>query len=1183
MSALETYLCEVDGIRSSGAAVPETSYYPAISNLLNEVGDGVRPKVTCVINPKNQGGGIPDGGLYLDSQLKNNPQGKSLKGPPPARGVMEVKGAKPDVGSIVGSQQVANYLKTYGQVLVTNLREFVLVGLDDAGAPLKLESHALAASEADFWTAAKAYRKTASSDAGLFEEFLTRVMLRGAPLSEPREVAWFLASYAKDARGRVESQGGVPALSQLRSSLEGALGIAFEADEGERFFRSTFVQTLFYGVFSAWVLWSQETPVGSTEKFRWNTAASYLHVPIIGALFLQIAAPYRLRTLGLIDVLDRTEDVLNSVDRAAFFKKFDLSGAVQYFYEPFLESFDPELRKRYGVWYTPHEVVRYMVERVDTVLREELGVEDGLASEEVYVLDPCTGTGSYVLEVLDRIHRTLQDQGKGALASHYVKEAAKNRVFGFELMPAPFVVAHLQIGLALTRMNAGLASGERAGVYLTNALTGWEPPEGAKARLPFPEFEDERDAAEEVKRDKPILVILGNPPYDAFAGVSPTEEEGLVQAYKEGLSSEWGVGKFNLDDLYVRFFRLAERRIVGGEPGRGVLCYISNFSYLRGASFTVMRKRLLESFDEVWVDSLNGDARETGKRTPWGTSDLSVFSTPQSSGIRVGTAVNLMVRKGKGEVAQAPEGISPDGGSAGTPRSGSMARTRFRELWGTNKREELLDSIAGADFDGRYEVLNPDGDSRFSMRPFDASRDYLSWPKLTDLCEVAPANGLMEKRRGALIDIDRDDLQDRMSSYYDKSVDWQSLQALESGLTKNAARFDAKKTRGKVLNVEAYDPDRLRRYAIRPFDTQWCYYSGVRSLWNEPRPTLWAQQWKGNSFLMSRVTASKNPEGPPFYFVRTLADDHLLSPDASCFPLRLRDDFMGDSHSDDAPTRANLSLDSRDYLSFLDFPDPDRDEGAAGMLWLHALAVGYSPRYLRENEDGVRGDWPRIPMPGDVDALAASSALGGEVAALLDTDKPVSGVTSGRIRPELKAMGGIQKKGGSALDTGGDDLAVVAGWGSRDSRGAVMPGGGKSEERDYTAEELEAVRHGAEALAMSEDDALSLLGRTTHDVSLNDDVYWENVPSRVWDYTIGGYQVIKKWLSYRERRVSGRRLTVAEVEEVTRMVRRIAALLLLEVRLDRNYEAVSRAFYPWPRQGEQGDPISSTVVAEEAQ
>src|SRR5207237_854255 len=135
--------------------------------------------------------------------------------------------------------------------------------------------------------------------------------------------------------------------------------------------------------------------------------------------------------------------------------------------------------------------------------------------------------------------------------------------------------------LLLQNLGAPLseATKERVAVYLTNALTGWEPPKGPKQRLMFPELEEERDAAEHVKRDVPILVILGNPPYNAFAGVSPTEEQGLVEPYKEGLISEWGIKKFNLDDLYVRFFRLAERRITEKPPGKGVLCFISNFSY----------------------------------------------------------------------------------------------------------------------------------------------------------------------------------------------------------------------------------------------------------------------------------------------------------------------------------------------------------------------------------------------------------------------------------------------------------------------------------------------------------------------------------------------------------------------------------------------------------------------------
>jgi predicted helicase len=172
------------------------------------------------------------------------------------------------------------------------------------------------------------------------------------------------------------------------------------------------------------------------------------------------------------------------------------------------------------------------------------------------------------------------------------------------------------------------------------------------------------DRARSVKREQPILVVLGNPPYNAFAGVSPREEGELVKPYKDGLVKTWKIKKFNLDDLYVRFFRIAERRITE-QTGRGVICYISNFSYLSDLSFVVMRERLVKEFDALWFDSLNGDSRETGKLTPEGKPDPSIFSTAQNrEGIRVGTAIALMVRKSNRVLCPA---------------------IWYRSLWGTEK------------------------------------------------------------------------------------------------------------------------------------------------------------------------------------------------------------------------------------------------------------------------------------------------------------------------------------------------------------------------------------------------------------------------------------------------------------------------------------------------------------------
>ena len=297
-------------------------------------------------------------------------------------------------------------------------------------------------------------------------------------MAEPKDLAWLLASYARDGLARVEAADSAPPLLTVRSALEEALGIRFEGERGERFFHSTLIQTLFYGIFSAWVLWSRQAKSNdgplfeggyNPARFSWREAVWHLRAPVLRALFQQLSDPGRLKPLGLVEVLDWTAAALDRVDRAEFFSRFNEGEAVPYFYEPFLEAFDPALRKELGVWYTPTEVVRYMVARVDRALKDDLGIPDGLAAENVYVLDPCCGTGSYLAEVLRRIALNLEAQGLGALAGVAVRNAATDRVFGFEIMPAPFVVAHLQVGFTMQNLDAPLANDgtERARVFLT--------------------------------------------------------------------------------------------------------------------------------------------------------------------------------------------------------------------------------------------------------------------------------------------------------------------------------------------------------------------------------------------------------------------------------------------------------------------------------------------------------------------------------------------------------------------------------------------------------------------------------------------------------------------------------------------------------------------------------------------
>jgi hypothetical protein len=648
-------------------------------------------------------------------------------------------------------------------------------------------------------------------------------------------------------------------------------------------------------------------------------------------------------------------------------------------------------------------------------------------------------------------------------------------------------------------------------------------------------------------------VILGNPPYNAFAGVSPQEEQGLVEPYKEGLISRWGIKKFNLDELYVRFFRLAERRIAE-KTGKGVVCYISNFSYLGDPSFVVMRQRLLSEFDALWFDCLNGDSRETGKVTPEGKPDPSVFSTEYNrEGIRVGTAIGLMVRQEQ---------------HRGAPTA------RFRHFWGASKRTDLLESLKALDFNAQYHPVTPDTVNRLSFRPSEVAAHYLKWPSLDDIA-IRSFAGIAEDRQKALISIDRSELQHRMKLYFDPNIDWETLEILKTGLTRDVPRFDAKRARETLLKAERYSESRLLPFAMRPLDLQWCYYSPVRPLWREPRPAYWLSYRPGSPALITRFKATKSPEGPAIAFARHLCDYHMMPPNASIFPVSLnqapakmvagQNDLFTEGEGIEASPTANLSAAARTYLATLGLTDPDADPETAGLIWIHALAVGYAPAYLTENADGIRQDWPRVPLPDTAEALRASARLGREIAALLDPETPVPGVTAGTLRPELKVMAVVSRVGGGPLNPDAGDLALTCGWGHGGKDGVTMPGKGKVIRRDYTLEELAAIREGAGNLGLTPEQALEHLGETTFDIYLNETAYWQNVPEKVWTYYIGGYQVMKKWLSYREQKLLGRTLSPEETREVMNMARRLAAIVLMEPALNANYHAVKDSCYPWPQ------------------
>ena len=314
------------------------------------------------------------------------------------------------------------------------------------------------------------------------------------------------------------------------------------------------------------------------------------------------------------------------------------------------------------------------------------------------------------------------------------------------------------------------------------------------------------------------------------------------------------------------------------------------------------------------------------------------------------------------------------------------------------------------------------------------------------------------------------------------------------------------------------------------FDTRWLYWDLDSGLLDRPRPDYKPHVFDGNLWLSSAQHLRKGATEPQACFTHDIASYHLIERGALWFPAWLRDEGFG-LGGDGLQRRPNLSPAAQRYLDRLGLGVED--------LFHHFLAVLHDPAYREANAGALRMEWPRIPLPGWPEGespgaaveLSASAERGRELAQLLDSDTPVPGVTTGTLRPEIGTIGVPATVVGHNMS--GEDFSVTAGWGHFGTGDAVMPGQGRVEERPYTATELVALG-----------DLIGILGETTFDIYLNGHAYWRNVPAAVWSYKLGGYQVLKKWLSYRERKILDRALLPEDVQHFTDTARRIAAILV---------------------------------------
>ncbi|NTW98073.1 MAG: DNA methyltransferase, partial [Oscillochloris sp.] len=466
----------------------------------------------------------------------------------------------------------------------------------------------------------------------------------------------------------------------------------------------------------------------------------------------------------------------------------------------------------------------------------------------------------------------------------------------------------------------------------------------------------------------------------------------------------------------------------------------------------------------------------------------------------------------------------------------------FRNFWGRTKRAQLQDALDNpAAYP--YQPLDPPLAIGLPFLLGQVEADYFDWPLLTDLLPTS-FPGVQSKRDDVVVDINKEQLVARMRIYFDAAVsDSEIVQLIPRAMERTNQAFDPVRTR-KHLVARGFLPEYISRYCFHPFDMRWIYWEPETDLLGRKSPDFWPNVFDGNTFLEARRRESLDQFARGY--VSSVLSDNFGNGFSNFFPLYLRAssqpkslfDLEIDPRDLGDGRRLNLSDAAVAYLSSLG------GMSDAEALFYHSIAVLHAPAYRAENAGALRQDWPRVPLPASRALLLASAELGRQVAALLDNERPVVGVTSGAIRDELRTIGVLSVVGGEQLNPAAGDLDLTAGWGFAGRGGITMPGKGRVSARATKPEE--------------EHPALGLgAGASTYDIALNERAYWRNLPPRVWEYTIGGYQVIKKWLSYRERPLLGRGLSPDEARAVTQIARRIAAILLLEAELDAHYRRVA--------------------------
>ena len=1042
---IQEYISSINSDNKTGITT-EISFRTHLQNLIKTI----VPDVTVIHEPKHQAVGAPD---YILTK-----QDIPLC-------YIETKILATDLHNKAYKEQFDRY-KTLPKLIITNYLDFEFYEFTELVATYSIGEK----------IGNKIVAKLEHFNA--FETIVKNYsVISGQTIKSPESLAKLMANNARVLADVIYHS----LLYDIRHENDSALNDQLKAfqqilihDLTTKEFSDIFAQTIAYGMFSARL----HDP--TLETFTRREAAELIPKtnPFLRNLFDHIAGiDLDKRILWIVDAL---VDIFRATDVKALLKNFYNAGQkkdpIIYFYETFLSEYDPNLRKNRGVWYTPESVVKFIVNAVDDVLKNEFSLIEGLANTDkieikiaskskatsdqrsklkdseqkvlvhkVQILDPATGTGTFLAEVIKHIYRDFENQ-KGAW-SNYVENHLLPRINGFELLMASYAMAHLKLDMLLTQTGYKPKNEQRLRVYLTNSLEKHHPDTG---NLFASMLSREANEANYIKRDIPVMVVMGNPPYSGISYNKNNWIDALIEEYKYTNGEHFNEQKHWLNDDYVKFIRLGQYFIE--KNGSGILAFINPHGFLDNTTFRGMRWNLLKAFDKIYTLDLHGNSKKSETAVD-GSKDQNVF------GIMQGVSINIFIK-------------------TGIKKDTELGKVFHSDLFGKQEMKySFLEEKRIADVQFK-ELTYSHPNYFFVPKDFKEQSEYDLGFSISELFQIN-VTGIVTARDKFVINENKTVLLNNIKRFTDRNFSDDEIRNIFFG-NKKEGQYLAGDSRGwkliearkKISTLE--HETQIKTISYRPFDDRFIYYNSDMVDWG--REKFMAHFIKGDNYGLMTCRQIAIDTWAHVGLTKYIADDSRVSNRTKergyIFPLYLyaknTDELELVNNDKRIPNLSKKIVNQLSEKLGMIFTDEKEDTANTYSpidILDYIYAILHSPSYREHYREFLKIDFPRIPYPKDVNSFFGFVKLGGELRQIHLLE---SHVLSKPITPYSVAGDNIVSK-------------------------IVYKGG---------------------------------------TVYINETQYFAGVPQIAWDSYIGGYQPAQKWLKDRK----GKELSYEDIKHYQKII-----------------------------------------------